>query len=557
MAKTEQLVFKQHPALLIAVIKEQAGTLWKAILEGLMNIVDAEATEASLEITRDKIILSDNGRGFQSREEVDQNFAVFGMPQKEVEQQRKKYGKFRMGRGQMFSFGVNTWRSGEFKMVVDINNPPKNTDEYELPFPLTSGLEHHQGCRVEIKLYRKLNNLEHRELLEQIQRVAQYIAIPVTLNGEVFTKDPAKCQWDHVTDEAYIRFRQSGQLTIYNQGVLVMELGNYKLGCGGTVVCRQAPKVNFARNDIMSDCPVWQAVRKHVNREATRRNTRANRLDDGARARLAQQLKDGELEDSNLQELRIFTDVTGKHWGMRLMSYFSDDFTVAPMYDSRGDKLMQRKLAFVFAKDTLDRFDVNSVEELLEIIRDHMPHSRFLAVPYEEATKGMDEYHELVPEVDWNGNERLVISLLTSAQGYLLHNAPPDMGDMRARTITVGESDVEGWTDGRSYICISRHYIKQAGVMASAWASYGHLLIHEYCHDTNSAGSHIHSDEFYRHYHDWTANHHALGGFFAHCLHQLPTKAGTVQRQMTKAMLRNQDKVEKAQKAADKVAAKS
>lgn len=540
------------------MIKDQAGTLWKAILEGLMNLVDAGATEASLEITRKKVILDDNGRGFTSEEEIDSNFAVFGMPQTEVEKLQKKYGKYRMGRGQMFAFGVNSWRTGEFQMDVDINKPPPPESPYSLNFQQTSGLEHRQGCRVEIQLYQSLSNTAHAELLKTVERVARYISIPITLNGEIFTVDPAEAKWDFETDEAYIKFRANGELSIYNQGVLIMELAHWRLGCGGEVVCKIAPMVNFARNDIKDVCPVWKAVKKKVNREATRRNTSKPRLDDGARERLATQIVDGELKDFEARKVKIFTDVTGKHWKLRQLTGFSQKVSNAPMYSSIGDKLMQRKLGIVLADDTLERFGLE-LGPLVELMNKQLEdyHSKFQAIDFEVLSEGMDEYHELVPEVDWKPDEQLVLQLLDSAQVYLLHNAPPDMGTVRRRTLTIGESDADGWTDGRSYICIARDFIKKTGILAAAWPAYAHLLIHEYCHDVCSAGSHIHSDEFYRHYHDWTSNYRAIPGFFGHCLHQLPNRAATIERRLNKRQLKNQDKIEAAQRAAEALAAKS
>ena len=45
---------------------------------------------------------------------------------------------------------------------------------------------------------------------------------------------------------------------------MTMEIPQYKLGCGGEVVSKQQLKVNFARNDIQHDCPIWKVVKKFV-----------------------------------------------------------------------------------------------------------------------------------------------------------------------------------------------------------------------------------------------------------------------------------------------------
>lgn len=542
--------FRAHSALLISVIKEQAGTLWKAILEGLMNLVDAEATEASVTVTRDKVTITDNGRGFQSRDEITRCFATFGQPQDAAEQARKKYGRFRMGRGQLFAYGVNRWQSGQFRMHVDLNK----AEGFKIPFELWDDEDPpYQGCHIEVDLYQQLTNVELHELEEAIRRTAKYLSVPVTLNGVQFTKPPANEKWDFETDEAYIKFRESGMLSVYNQGVLVMELGNWKLGCGGVVVCKIPPRVNFARNDIMSDCPVWKAVRSKINKESTKRNTKSTRLDDGARARLAQQIIDGELPEDKARTVKIFTDVTGKHWSMMQLRHFCRHdpiCSMAPMHDSRADKLMQWKLAFIFAPETLERFEMTSVESLTELINGFYPEGpAMMAMDFDELSEGLDEHYEIVKQADWSAEERLVVGLMAEAQGWLL-GRHPDSQDVRPRTIMLGNSDADGWTDGSSYICIARGFIKKTGVSLGAWVEYGHLLMHEYCHDDNTAGSHIHSPEFYRTYHDWTTQTHCLERFTETCILRLPVIAERVQRAMTKKMQRQQDRAEKAAKSA-------
>lgn len=556
MTKPQVEEFRAHSALLISVIRDQAGTLWKAILEGLMNLVDAEATDGDVTLTQDRVIIEDNGRGFQSRDEITRCFATFGQPQDEAEAHRKKYGRFRMGRGQLFAYGVNTWRSGAFRMHVDL----RKAAGYKIPFDLWDDQEPYPGCRVEIELFQKLSRVEMHEMEEAIRKTARYIDIPVRLNGEQFTKNPAQEKWDFETDEAYIKFRETGNLLIYNQGVLVMELGNWKLGAGGVVVCKVPPRVNFARNDIMSDCPVWKAVRSKINKESTKRNVRSPRLDDGSRQRLAMQLLEGELEDEQARTVKIFTDVTGKHWNMtQLVRFNAQDriFSDAEMYDSRADKLMQWRLAFVFARETLERFDVETTEELVAVIRRFHRHLPLRTVSYDELVEGIDEHYRLVPQDDWTPQERLVIALLADAQDRLLYAHPQDMETPRRRTIMLGDSDADGWTDGSSFICVTRDFIRKTGSDLRAWAAYGYLLAHEYCHSESTAGSHVHSPEFYRAYHDWTANNR-FGDFTAACLVRLPVIAERVGRKLTKRMKARQDQVDRAAaKAAATVAGKT
>jgi len=102
-AKTQKPVvedrrFQMNEKLLIDTIKRQAGTLAKAILEGVMNAVDAKATECRIALSETDLEVVDNGKGM-SADEVRRLFEVFGAPH--TPEEGKVYGTFRMGRGQL------------------------------------------------------------------------------------------------------------------------------------------------------------------------------------------------------------------------------------------------------------------------------------------------------------------------------------------------------------------------------------------------------------------------------------------------------------------------
>jgi len=111
------------------------------------------------------------------------------------------------------------------------------------------------------------------------------VAVPVTLNGTVISRDPAKQKWDHETEDAYFRIKMGGSVHVYNLGVFVREFAGYHFGCGGEVVAKKQLKVNFARNDVQDDCPVWRRVKEVLNQKAMRKNK--ERLDDDGSPRFS------------------------------------------------------------------------------------------------------------------------------------------------------------------------------------------------------------------------------------------------------------------------------
>src|ERR1041385_2565716 len=82
---TESRNFRMHEKLLLDVIRKQAGTIQKACLEAVMNSIEAGAGEVIVEINTSTILITDNGRGFQSRQEIEQFFETFGQPHTELE----------------------------------------------------------------------------------------------------------------------------------------------------------------------------------------------------------------------------------------------------------------------------------------------------------------------------------------------------------------------------------------------------------------------------------------------------------------------------------------
>src|SRR3990167_4381257 len=294
-----------HTRLLFDVIQRQAGTLAKAVLEGVMNSIDAGASKVTLSADADKVTISDDGKGFRSRKEIEEWFEVFGQPHEEGE--NKVYGTFRMGRGQLLAHGVNAWRTGKFEMDVDIKDKG-------LDYHLTEVAKAVPGCSIEIELYEKLSRVGLRELEEDLKRMVKWAAVPITLNGFDLSQDPAKAKWQIEDDLAYYNFKDTGSLAVYNLGVRACDWGAYKFGLAGEVVSKKQLKLNFARNDVMNDCPAWKEIRKVIDNHSSRQSRKKKAsLNDGQRAYLIRQLLSDMMEEEEIGDLQLLTDVAGRH----------------------------------------------------------------------------------------------------------------------------------------------------------------------------------------------------------------------------------------------------
>ena len=313
-AKTvERRSFKMHDNLLVSVIKKQAGSLWKAVSEGVMNSIDAKATEIRISLTGFSLVMRDNGDGFVSKEDIEQFFETFGQPHEAHEQ--KTFGTFRMGRGQLFAFGRNIWRSNTFRMEVDI-------EKEGLDYSLTCNLSEQPGCEVMVHFYSPMSAQTLRTVVDDIATAVQYVSIPVYVNDTQVNTPPNTIKWTHETAEADILVQPNVYTwRVYNQGVLAVTLAD-KLPGGGVVVSKVPVQLNFARNELMDSCPVWQRLHKTlvatVERTEKSRRRRTPPMSDDERIRRLQLMVDGTLDIHDVLRTRLFRSFgVNSSWSMR------------------------------------------------------------------------------------------------------------------------------------------------------------------------------------------------------------------------------------------------
>lgn len=558
VAEKQRRNFRAHSKLLMDVIKRQAGTLEKAILESLMNMVDAKATTGSLTIDRQKVVIQDNGVGM-TRAEVLQNFETFGQPHEDAE--AKVYGRFRMGRGQLFAFGQNVWTTRGNRMLVDIE---RDGLEYDLLVHEES--KKSPGTLIEITLYEPLTLLQIADTCRNLKSVAKYLPIQVVLNNEVYIGqpagrkllyDPAKpsVAWTEETDDYYFYHdpRASG-VAMYNLGAYMNTLPTARVGCSGVVVSKREFLVNFARNEVLSTCPLRKQLTSVFNRYqregVSAANRRQRRMSDSELLaywrEVAIAVEAGELpelsDSSNVSQwwyARVWLLATGK-----LLS-FNDIFVKlsdsgkcrwAAGGDSaarQADRVHQFGRDLVFSERMLEELGCYSVEKFIkllcalgELYRGLSTHNRDAAlarllakkvvcVSLEELLKDVPDRMEALPRNKYTALESLWLSVLSSTvrraatvyQEAGSNDVQSVVQAARHRRMIIGDSvSADGWTDGESYVAISRQFIERIGVSIEAISDMVDLLIHEWCHGESDVTSHIHDEAFYELYHN-------VGGF--------------------------------------------
>ena len=526
MSTAERRRFGMHPNLLMDVIRRQAGTLQKGILEAVMNAVDASATEINVQLNSTTLVVQDNGTGITDKSAIVRYWETFGQPPDEGEQ--KRYGQFRLGRGQIMAFGVNLWETGPFVMSVDIAGKGLDYLLEERAVPLA-------GCRITVELYEPLLPLDKGRIERELAVAVKYVPATVLFNGERLSVDPDDVKWDHDTDEAYIRLKDSGNLYVYNLGVLVCSHPGHVFGCGGEIVSKQQLRVNFARNEVMASCPVWRKIRPLVDQLAGARASRKKQLTDAEREHLIGRLKAGELAAGEWENAKIFTDVAGRRWSLHQIErqrYDTSRLSSAPRGDTAALRIMEHKLAFVLCNSTLEEFGVRSVTQLVKILdANHWRPTEFKEVPLAELTRALSTHFELIPEEKWLAEERVVIGVLRTAL-YELH-----LERAWQLQLLVGDADkADSWTDGDAYVVLSRKLINRLGTSLAAWVEYGQSLIYNLCCDADNRQLDNHSPEFWQLYAEQCDE--ALGRFVERCAQAVPA----VVEQLGKKLTHEQEK---------------
>lgn len=530
MAKSlvETRKFRMHPDLLYSVIKAQAGTHEKALLEAVMNAVDAGASQCEIILDEKGYVITDNGKGFSNRTEIEEFFETFGTPHKEGD---ATYGKFRMGRGQLFAFSRTVWNSNEFLMDVCIKTKG-------LDYDFKEGQKPFKGCKITGTWHEKLKQAEIMNLTRELKLLVKYMQIPIIFNGENISCQAETQKWDKQTPEAYIKtYENSGVLSVYNLGALVCHYPASKFGIGGIVVAKEQLTVNFARNDVLiNQCKVWKKISKTLNELMGVETKKKSIFTDAERIAMANQILGGTTLLSQCLNKGILTDITSKKPTLNtLMKVKRLSFSTGN-YENRiiEEKIHTQDLAFVLDQSMLDRFGVSTpkafVEKINELIT--LNNQTFMKYQYNERTKINISYinggfnpvifpmetllknfkstFEFKNEKTISKKEKCILSVmneLSSSFAKLIetytyqrekHTTWSNSPKTTVRTICIGISEVaNAWTDGETYIAFSDKVIARASVQEIV-----NIMLHEYCHNAATNETHSHGIEFFEMFHD-------------------------------------------------------
>lgn len=520
--------FSVSPSIIYSLIKAQAGTLAKGILECVMNSVDAGASSIAIELNRKKLVVSDNGKGFRDQAEIEACFEVFGFEHKEGD---RAYGQFGIGRAQLWNFCSTVWRTNGFRMAVDIKNKG-------LDYDLTGDAEPYEGLRIEGSLYEPLSTSDVLACERELKELATYVSIPLTFNGELISKDASLQKWSHESDDAWVAVSSvSKTLTVYNLGVKVREYPAYQFGVGGLVVTKPGVRLslNMARNDILlAECQVWRRIRPFLQRKSDEAVQRSARLTEEQLTNLATRFLSGELPYGEIAHRKFFQDLLSKKYTIaEAMNKVAKSLDRVVTYVPQGgavpiaEETHKRGDCVVLSHQVLQRFNVRSMQELFERLpaavkaSDAMAHrlifGRLMGPEVKNPMRTMEDWRGActriregytdIPASEWTPKERAALAVLQGRYNYspvagILRAAGVVDKEPTSRTLRVGLSEVaQAWTDGTQVITFNRECLARMDQGLSGVMHVLSVLLHEYLHEGPSTGTHVHDAEFYERFH--------------------------------------------------------
>jgi len=518
--KVEKLAFTVDPNLLKQVILRQAGSMSKAILELIMNSVDAGAKSIQLTIKHGDgacITVVDDGKGFPSRKYIEEYFQRFGTEHKKGD---STFGEFRMGRGQAFAMGKNRWRSGKFELRIDVRD-----GEGALGFELETLPETVKGCEIELWPYSHFPEFIAMRLVEELKQQVRWLSIPVFVNGLQITESCGEAKWDVVTEQAYVKIEAGGSnLRLFNMGIFVNTLSNF--GVSGVVVSKQRLRLNFARNDVITSgpeaCPVWKIVEKQVRKLADQHRVKAKKLTRADIEDTLRRLKSKEIAIRDVEKLKIFPSTTGRHYSYQDIKKVARKYRgyAVAMPTLVADTTHKRELAFIFDADSIakalqvygeahKKLDVAGTFLQEIFLADYMD---FPSKSFASVSKTVKDSHDLVPPDNWTPKERVWIQVLARAATECREAVATALIDeglecnrhhVRYRKVVLGDSiTANGWTDGSKFIAVSRQFLSKKELSVSGVGDAVQLIIHEFCHQDASTEDGFHTPEFYERCHN-------------------------------------------------------
>lgn len=511
--------------LVRSVIVDQTDNIEKGWREALQNIIDSDASEGRLKYDHSFTLVADDGSGVDLTEQKGLDLLTVMGESSKSSDNHESIGEFGIGKGQIIAKGRTVFFSGDTALMFDIKGwgleaktvPMVRASEFASEYDeewadlIEKHFKNHNsynGLAVLVDHYEEEvpeeDSYKWDTFEDNLKNRFQYLnAVDDTklyLNGDLITAEnaqevlnygnPMKAEVyeSEETGRVHIGVRHGkGTLTVYSGGIKVCNVNSR--GIQGHVVTDRNLRLNFARNEIKSGCPVWNAIEDRLN------DIRAELFEDyekdlnkDARQFIAEQM-------FNRGEIEKYSDIEAFQTASEdLVSWNEisdrDEIGFASNGNPAADKLEE------FGEIVLDTHDAASekIQEELDEIEDAP--SEYDAQERAE-NEGIHTSYETVDQKDLQPTQEKQLGIAR----YIV-----EMIDGVDMEVYYGESDVaNAWTDGSEEI-----HITDTATPSSTWIQWvpeiWRIIMHELAHNAASKEEPGHGMSFNRRYRELIDN---------------------------------------------------
>ena len=512
----EALEFEVDRNIINHVIASQSSSVEDALTELVQNSLDAGATKCHIWLDENWFKVCDNGTGFNSKEEIVEYFGKFGTPHDHEDSMR--FGRFRMGRGQIMNLASTTWRSNEFEMVVDIKTKG-------LTYELRSGHDKVPGCEIRgiwnEPISSKWNPI--KKTVHFLKEKMKYLfSIEVYLNDELISLAP-DTKWDIDTDTFFFKELPKNGLSVFNLGVRVRSFKPETFrDLSGVVISKKHLSLNTSRDQVLKGCEVWDEIAKEL-RKFKPIKVKKNNLTHAEMSSFIANVFEGFVPWSSFFDVKCFLVLNRKRfsydelceckgWCFAPDSSNDNDEIIAdklwqqhqvvvlsliPFYDIPGeimDFLTQLKW---YVQQDIHSSNYKK-EQRLSFFRRGGSFGSFSKLVAQQDDTVLDD-NELSPE------ELIAIKAFRTTAKYCYTNiskwSTKQTRMALTRQIFVGDSsDKLGWTDGANFIALERSLLKEMQYGVMGCEKVVTVYFHELCHEKGL--SDVHDEAFYERFHN-------------------------------------------------------
>ena len=510
--------FRFDTNLIYEAIIRQSDSVVGAFAELVQNSADAGATKCEVFFDEDGFTVSDNGRGFKSREEIINWFEIFGKPHDHEDHRR--FGKFRMGRGQIMGYAATVWTSGQFTMEVDIK-------KRGLKYGLQSTSHFRDGCKITGQWYKDNDRsvlfrghcILQDETIDSIHlslsKKLRYIyGMDVFING-VLANDFHGAQWLY-EDDVFCFARPEddeiyyfdNKVKFYNLGIYIDSLPIHRTT--GSVVTKRALSVNLTRTKIQDSCKVLAHIKSKL-RLLIPKYSQSKKYQSWEAKDILQGLLTRDVSYQDVCKLSMFQNIRGtKHHCLEDLS--ANRFVIAPpgkQFEVIADQIHAQGLCIVLKSDSDHRFYITSkpnkvtfAEAFYLIFRNEVSESHNIQknmLDFDAVCKQLDiEKTELKTE-----EQAMLVQLKLKAFNLCRYDISKEFrSGKRTREFFVGlSSSALAWTDCKTKIVFELSHLNELDKGYPAAIQLLQTIAHEYSHVADDV---LHDGDFFEKYHDMT-----------------------------------------------------